>query len=274
MKFSFRKNGETETRIFDDATIVDINFDYFPNTIGYFIDYTENAFIRGTTRLTVSVPYNPKFDEKIIIDKDDILKKVQDYIAHTHASTIPIQTIHDYVLEVLLGSYEMIEKKFVGNNEPNIRDLADTFIDMLTVVPQIIKSGGKPHINKSGNEVLKESARKIRPPYPPKRNVGKRYQMINIDRPKTIVVPEPNGTIQILSGMIVTGMVVGTTSVSVYYTGSNNPCGATPMECTISFRNTDVRNVYSTIAKCFGRAKADVIDLVALQDMLTAEFGK
>ncbi len=276
MKFSFRKNGETETRIFDDATIVDINFDYFPNAIGYFIDYSENAFIRGTTRLTVSVPYNPKFDEKIIIDKDDILKKVQEYVAHTHATTIPIQTIHDYVLEVLLGSYDMTEKKFTGDNEPNIRDLADTFIDMLTVVPQIIKSGGKPKVNKSGNEVLKETARKIRnrPPYPPKHNAGKRYQMININEPVTIIVPEPNGTIQILSRMTVTGMVVGTTSVSVYYTGSSNPCGATPMECNISFGNTDVRNVYNTIAKCFGRAKADVIDLVTLQEMLVAEFGK
>lgn len=276
MKFSFRKNGETETRIFDDATIVDINFDYFPNAIGYFIDYSENAFIRGTSRLTVSVPYNPKFDEKIIIDKDDILKKVQDYVAHTHATTIPIQTIHDYVLEVLLGNYEMIEKKFTGDNEPNIRDLADTFIDMLTVVPQIIKSGGKPKVNKSGNEVLKETARKIRnrPPYPPKHNGGKRYQMINIDKPVTMVVPEPNGTIQIISEMIVTGMVVDTTSVSVYYTRSNNPCGASPMECVISFGNTDVRNVYNIIAKCFGISKADVIDLVTLQEMLVAEFGK
>lgn len=276
MKFSFRKNGETETRIFDDATIVDINFDYFPNAIGYFVDYSENAFIRGTTRLTVSVPYNPKFDEKIIIDKDDILKKVQEYVAHTHATTIPIQTIHDYVLEVLLGSYEMTEKKFTGDNEPNIRDLVDTFIDMLTVVPQIIKSGGKPRIDKSGNEVLKETARKIRnrPPYPPKHNVGKRYQMINIDKPVTIVVPEPNGTIQILSGMTVTGMVVGTKSVSVYYTGSNNPCGATPMECTITFGNGDSHKVYNTIAKCFSRAKSDVIDLVTLQDMLIVEFGK
>ena len=276
MKFSFRKNGETETRIFDDATIVDINFDYFPNAIGYFIDYSENAFIRGTTRLTVSVPYNPKFDEKIIIDKDDILKKVQEYVAHTHATTIPIQTIHDYVLEVLLGSYEMTEKKSTGDNEPNIRDLADTFIDMLTVVPQIIKSGGRPQVDKSGNEVLKETARKIknRPPYPPKHNAGKQYQMININEPVTIIVPEPNGTIQILSRMTVTGMVVGNTSVSVYYTGSNNPCGATPMECVISFGNTDVRNVYNIIAKCFGRSKADVIDLVTLQEMLVAEFAK
>lgn len=270
MNFSFRKNNQSESIILNDATIVDINFDYFPNSIGYFIDYTESAFIRGTTRLTISVPYNPKFDEKIIIDKDDILKKIQHYVAHTHATTIPVQTIHDYVVELLLGEYDMVEKK------PDMRDLADTFIDMLTVVPQIIKSGGKPKVSKSGNEVLKETARKIknRPPYPPKRDSHKNYQMINIDKPVTIVVPEPNGTIQILSGMIITGMIVGTASISVYYTGSNNPCGATPMECTLSFGNTDVRNVYNTIAKCFGRTKADVIDLVTLQDMLIAEFGK
>lgn len=276
MNFSFRKNNQSESTILNDATIVDVNFDYFPNSIGYFVDYTESAFIRGTTRLTISVPYNPKFDEKIIIDKDDILKKIQHYVAHTHATTIPIQTIHDYVVELLLGDYDMVEKKSDVDNEPTMRDLADTFIDMLTVVPQIIKSGGKRHIDKSGNEVLKETARKIRnrPPYPPKHNRPKQYQMINIDKPVTIVVPEPNGTIQILSGMTVTGMIVGTASVSVYYTGSNNPCGASPMECVISFGNTDVHNVYNTIAKCFGRSKADVIDLVTLQEMLVAEFDK
>lgn len=273
MKFTFRQNNTT--KIFNDARIVGIEFDYFPNSIVYFIDYTESSFIRATSRLTVSVPHNPKFDEKIIIDKDDILKKVQSYVAHTHATTIPVQSIHDYVVELLLGEYDMVEKKSCGNNEPNIRELADTFIDMLTVVPQIIKSGGKPKVNKSGNEVLKETARKIkRPPYPPKHNSGKQYQMINIDKPVTMVVPEPNGTIQILSGMTVTGMVVDTKSVSVYYTGSNNPCGASPMECVISFGNTDVHNVYNTIAKCFGRSKADVIDLVTLQEMLVAEFGK
>lgn len=274
MKFTFRQNNTT--KIFNDARIVGIEFDYFPNSIVYFIDYTESSFIRATSRLTVSVPHNPKFDEKIIIDKDDILKKVQSYVAHTHATTIPVQSIHDYVVELLLGEYDMVEKKSSGDNEPNIRELADTFIDMLTVVPQIIKSGGKPKVNKSGNEVLKETARKIknRPPYPPKHNSDKRYQMINIDKPMTMVVPEPNGTIQIISGMTVTGMVVGTTSVSVYYTRSNNPCGASPMECVISFGNADVRNIYNTIAKCFGRSKADVIDLVTLQEMLVAEFGK
>ena len=274
MNFSFRKNNQSESTILNDATIVDVNFDYFPNSIGYFVDYTESPFIRGTTRLTISVPYNPKFDEKIIIDKEDILKKIQHYVVHTHATTIPIQTIHDYVVELLLGDYDMVEKKSTSD-EPSMRELADTFIDMLTVVPQIIKSGGKPKVSKSGNEVLKETARKIkRPPYPPNHNKPKQYQMINIDKPVTIVVPEPNGTIQILSGMIITGMIVGTTSVSVYYTGSNNPCGATPMECTLSFGNTDVRNVYNTIAKCFGRTKANVADLVTLQDMLVAEFGK
>lgn len=274
MNFTFR-NGSIETKTFIDATIVDIDFDYFPNEIKYFIDYTENSFVRGTSWVTISVPHNPKFNEKIIIDKSDILKKIQHYVAHTHATTIPVQDIHDYVVKVLLDSYDMVEKKSCVDTEPSMRELADTFIDMLTVVPQIIKSGGKPKVSKSGNEVLKETARKIkRPPYPPKRDSHKQYQMINIDKPMTIVVPEPNGTIQILSGMTVTGMIVGTTSVSVYYTGSNNPCGATPMECTISFGNTDVRNVYNTIAKCFGRAKYDVIDLVTLQEMLNAEFGK
>lgn len=274
MNIIFR-NGSVETKIFNDATIVDIDFDYFPNEIKYFIDYTESSFVRGTSRVTISVPHNPKFDDKIIIDKDDILKKVRDYIAHTHASSIPIHSIHNYVVDLLLGEYVMVEKKSDADNEPSMRELADTFIDMLTVVPQIIKSGGKPKVNKSGNEVLKETARKIkRPPYPPKHNSGKRYQMINIDKPVTMVVPEPNGTIQILSGMTVTGMVVDTGSVSVYYTGSNNPCGATPMECIISFGNTDVHNVYNMIAKCFGRTKANVIDLVTLQDMLIAEFGK
>ena len=275
MNIIFR-NGSVETKVFNDAKIVDIDFDYFPNEIHYYVDYTENSFIRGTSRINISVPNNPKFNQKIIIDKDDILKKVKDFIAHTHASSIPIHSIHDYVVDLLLGSYDMVEKKSnESNDKPDINDLANTFFDMLTVVPQIIKSGGKPKVNKSGNEVLKETARKIkRPPYPPKHNAGKRYQMININEPVTIIVPEPNGTIQILSRMTVTGMVVAATSVSVYYTGSNNPCGATPMECTISFANTDVRNVYNTIAKCFGRAKADVIDLVTLQEMLVAEFGK
>nr|DAX34807.1 MAG TPA: hypothetical protein [Caudoviricetes sp.] len=46
------------------------------------------------------------------------------------------------------------------------------------------------------------------------------------------------------------------------------------MGCVISFGDTDVRKVYNTIAKCFGRSKADVIDLVTLQEMLVAEFGK
>ena len=269
------RNGSVETKTFTNATIVDIDFDYFPNEIKYFIDYTENSFVRGTSLVTISVPHNPKFDEKIIIDKDDILKKIQHYVAHTHATTIPVQDIHDYVVEVLLGSYDMVEKKSCADTEPSMRELADTFIDMLTVVPQIIKSGGKPKVSKSGNEVLKETARKIkRPPYPPNHNRPKQYQMINIDKPVTIVVPEPNGNIQILSGMTITGMIVGTTSVSVYYTGSNNPCGATPMECTLSFGNTDVHNVYNIIAKCFGRAKANVVDLVTLQDMLIVEFGK
>lgn len=275
MNIIFR-NGSVETKVFNDAKIVDIDFDYFPNEIHYYVDYTENSFIRGTSRINISVPNNPKFNQKIIIDKDDILKKVKDFIAHTHASSIPIHSIHDYVVDLLLGSYDMVEKKSnESNDKPDINDLANTFFDMLTVVPQIIKSGGKPKVNTSGNEVLKETARKIkRPPYPPKHNSGKRYQMINIDKPVTMVVPEPNGTIQILSGMTVTGIVVGTKSVSVYYTGSNNPCGASPMECVISFGNTDVHNVYNTIAKCFGRSKADVIDLVTLQEMLVAEFGK
>ena len=276
MNFTFRKSS-LETKVFVDASIVDIDFTHFPNEIVYFVDYVENAFVRGTSRINITVPHNSKFNNKINIDKDDILKKVQDYIVHTHATSIPIHSIHDYVVDLLLGEYDIVEKKYTeSNDKPDMRDLADTFIDLLTVVPQIIKSGGKPNVSKSGNEVLKETARKIknRPPYPPKRDSHKNYQMINIDKPMTIVVPEPNGTIQILSGMTITGMIVGTTSVSVYYTGSNNPCGATPMECTISFGNTDVRNVYGVIAKCFGRTKANVVDLVTLQDMLIAEFGK
>lgn len=277
MNIVFR-NGSVETRVFQDAKIVDIDFKNFPNEICYYVNYVENAFVHGTTCLNVSVEHNPKFNEKLIIDKEDMMKKVQEYISLTPATTIPIIAIHNYVVKVLLDEYDMVEKKSDDSKDtPDIRELADTFLDMLTVVPQIIKSGGKPFAAQSGNEVLKETARKIRnrPPYPPKQhNGGKRYQMISINKPVTIVVPEPNGTIQILSGMTVTGMVVGTTSVAVYYTGSNNPCGATPMECIISFGNTDVHNVYNTIAKCFGRAKADVIDLVTLQEMLVAEFGK
>lgn len=275
MNFTFRKSS-LETKVFVDASIVDIDFTHFPNEIVYFVDYVENAFVRGTSRINITVPHNSKFNNKIIIDKDDILKKVQDYIVHTHATSIPIHSIHDYVVELLLGDYDMAEKKSCVDTEHSMHELADTIIDMLTVVPQIIKSGGKPKVSKSGNEVLKETARKIknRPPYPPKRDSHKNYQMINIDKPVTIVVPEPNGTIQILSGMIITGMIVGTASVSVYYTGSNNPCGATPMECTLSFGNADVRNVYDIIAKCFGRTKANVVDLVTLQDMLITEFGK
>lgn len=275
MNFTFRKSS-LETKVFVDASIVDIDFTHFPNEIVYFVDYVENSFVRGTSRINITVPHNSKFNNKFIIDKDDILKKVQAYVAHTHATSIPIHSIHDYVVDLLLGEYEYVkmENKSDVDNEPSMRELADTFIDMLTVVPQII-AGGKPKVNKSGNEVLKETVRKIkRPPYLPKHNSDKRYQMIDITKPVTMVVPEPNGTIQITSGMTVTGMVVSDTSVSVYYTRSNNPCGASPMECVISFGNTDVRNVYNTIAKCFGRSKADVIDLVTLQEMLVAEFGK
>lgn len=273
MNFSFRKNDSSETRVFNDATIVDINFDYFPNSIGYFIDYTESSFIRGTSRLTISVPYNPKFDEKIVINKDDLLTKIQYFVAHTHATTIPIQTIHDYVVELLLGEYDMVGKKSDVNNESSIRELADTFIDMLTVVPQIIK--GKPKVSKSGNEVLKETARKIknRPQYPPKRNSHKYYQMVNIDRPMTVVVPEPNGSIQVLPSIVITGIVVNTNSVAMYYTRSGNPCGASPMECVLTFKDTDIHTVYETITKYFNKAKSGVIDFVNLQEVLTEELG-
>jgi hypothetical protein len=271
MNFTFRQNNAT--KIFNDARIVGIEFDYFPNSIVYFIDYTESSFIRATSRLTVSVPHNPKFDEKIIIDKDDILKKVQSYVAHTHATTIPVQTIHDYVVELLLGEYDMVEKKSCGDNEPNIRELADTFIDMLTVVPQIIK--GKPKVSKSGNEVLTETARKVktRPPYPPKRNTHKNGQMVNIDRPMTVVVPEPNGSIQVLPSITITGIVVNTNSVAMYYTRSGNPCGASPMECVLTFKDTDIHTVYETITKYFNKAKSGVIDFVNLQEVLTEELG-
>ena len=274
MNIIFR-NGSVETKIFNDATIVDIDFDYFPNEIKYYIDYTENSFVRGTSRVTISVPHNPKFDDKIIIDKDDILKKVRDYIAHTHASSIPIHSIHNYVVELLLGEYVIVEKKSDSDNEPSMRELADTFIDMLTVVPQIIKSGGKPNINKSGNEVLKETARKVRnrPAYPPKRNTHKNCQMVNIDRPMTVVVPEPNGSIQVLPSITITGIVVNTNSVAMYYTRSGNPCGASPMECVLTFKDTDIHTVYETITKYFNKAKSGVIDFVNLQEVLTEELG-
>lgn len=274
MNIIFR-NGSVETKVFNDAKIVDIDFDYFPNEIHYYVDYTENSFVRGTSRVTISVPHNPKFDNKIIIDKDDILKKVRDYIAHTHASSIPIHSIHNFVVELLLGEYVMVEKKSDSNNEPSMRELADTFIDMLTVVPQIIKSGGKPNINKSGNEVLKETARKVRnrPAYPPKRNTHKNCQMVNIDRPMTVVVPEPNGSIQVLPSITITGIVVNTNSVAMYYTRSGNPCGASPMECVLTFKDTDIHTVYETITKYFNKAKSGVIDFVNLQEVLTEELG-
>lgn len=274
MNIIFR-NGSVDTKVFHDAKIVDIEFNDFPNEICYYVDYTENSFVRGTSRVTISVPHNPKFDNKIIIDKDDILKKVRDYIAHTHASSIPIHSIHNYVVELLLGEYVMVEKKSDSNNEPSMRELADTFIDMLTVVPQIIKSGGKPNINKSGNEVLKETARKVRnrPAYPPKRNTHKNYQMVNIDRPMTVVVPEPNGSIQVLPSITITGIVVNTNSVAMYYTRSGNPCGASPMECVLTFKDTDIHTVYETITKYFNKAKSGVIDFVNLQEVLTEELG-
>lgn len=274
MNIIFR-NGSVDTKVFHDAKIVDIEFNDFPNEIGYYVDYTENSFVRGTSRVTISVPHNPKFDNKIIIDKDDILKKVRDYIAHTHASSIPIHSIHNYVVELLLGEYVMVEKKSDSNNEPSMRELADTFIDMLTVVPQIIKSGGKPNINKSGNEVLKETARKVRnrPAYPPKRNTHKNCQMVNIDRPMTVVVPEPNGSIQVLPSITITGIVVNTNSVAMYYTRSGNPCGASPMECVLTFKDTDIHTVYETITKYFNKAKSGVIDFVNLQEVLTEELG-
>ena len=271
MNIIFR-NGSVETKVFNDAKIVDIDFDYFPNEIHYYVDYTENSFIRGTSRINISVPNNPKFNQKIIIDKDDILKKVRDYIAHTHASSIPIHSIHDYVVDLLLGSYDMVEKK--SNDKPDINDLANTFFDMLTVVPQIIKSGGKPKVSKSGNEVLKETARKIkRPPYPPKHSTHKNYQMVNIDRPMTVVVPEPNGSIQVLPSITITGIVVNTNSVAMYYTRSGNPCGASPMECVLTFKDTDIHTVYETITKYFNKAKSGVIDFVNLQEVLTEELG-
>lgn len=274
MNIIFR-NGSVDTKVFHDAKIVDIEFNDFPNEIGYYVDYTENSFARGTSRVTISVPHNPKFDNKIIIDKDDILKKVRDYIAHTHASNFPIHSIHNYVVELLLGEYVMVEKKSDSNNEPSMRELADTFIDMLTVVPQIIKSGGKPNINKSGNEVLKETARKVRnrPAYPPKRNTHKNCQMVNIDRPMTVVVPEYNGSIQVLPSITITGIVVNTNSVAMYYTRSGNPCGASPMECVLTFKDTDIHTVYETITKYFNKAKYGVIDFVNLQEVLTEELG-
>lgn len=274
MNIIFR-NGSVDTKVFHDAKIVDIEFNDFPNEICYYVDYTENSFVRGTSRVTISVPHNSKFDNKIIIDKDDILKKVRDYIAHTHASSIPIHSIHNYVVELLLGEYVMVEKKSDSNNEPSMRELADTFIDMLTVVPQIIKSGGKPNINKSGNEVLKETARKVRnrPAYPPKRNTHKNCQMVNIDRPMTVVVPEPNGSIQVLPSITITGIVVNTNSVAMYYTRSGNPCGASPMECVLTFKDTDIHTVYETITKYFNKAKSGVIDFVNLQEVLTEELG-
>lgn len=274
MNIIFR-NGSVDTKVFHDAKIVDIEFNDFPNEICYYVDYTENSFVRGTSRVTISVPHNPKFDNKIIIDKADILKKVRDYIAHTHASNFPIHSIHNYVVELLLGEYVMVEKKSDSNNEPSMRELADTFIDMLTVVPQIIKSGGKPNINKSGNEVLKETARKVRnrPAYPPKRNTHKNCQMVNIDRPMTVVVPEPNGSIQVLPSITITGIVVNTNSVAMYYTRSGNPCGASPMECVLTFKDTDIHTVYETITKYFNKAKSGVIDFVNLQEVLTEELG-
>lgn len=274
MNIIFR-NGSVDTKVFHDAKIVDIEFNDFPNEIGYYVDYTENSFVRGTSLVTISVPHNPKFDNKIIIDKADILKKVRDYIAHTHASNFPIHSIHNYVVELLLGEYVMVEKKSDSNNEPSMRELADTFIDMLTVVPQIIKSGGKPNINKSGNEVLKETARKVRnrPAYPPKRNTHKNCQMVNIDRPMTVVVPEPNGSIQVLPSITITGIVVNTNSVAMYYTRSGNPCGASPMECVLTFKDTDIHTVYETITKYFNKAKSGVIDFVNLQEVLTEELG-
>ena len=274
MNIIFR-NGSVNTKVFHDAKIVDIEFNDFPNEIGYYVDYTENSFVRGTSRVTISVPHNPKFDNKIIIDKADILKKVRDYIAHTHASNFPIHSIHNYVVELLLGEYVMVEKKSDSNNEPSMRELADTFIDMLTVVPQIIKSGGKPNINKSGNEVLKETARKVRnrPAYPPKRNTHKNCQMVNIDRPMTVVVPEPNGSIQVLPSITITGIVVNTNSVAMYYTRSGNPCGASPMECVLTFKDTDIHTVYETITKYFNKAKSGLIDFVNLQEVLTEELG-
>ena len=65
MNIIFR-NGSVETKVFNDAKIVDIDFDYFPNEIHYYVDYTENSFIRGTSRINISVPNNPKFNQKMI----------------------------------------------------------------------------------------------------------------------------------------------------------------------------------------------------------------
>lgn len=275
MNFTFRKSS-LETKIFNDATIVDIDFTHFPNEIVYYIDYVENALVRGTSRINITVPHNNKFDQKIIIDKDDILRKVQAYVAHTHATTLPVQNIHDYVVKLLLGEYDMVEKKFnESNDKPDINNLVNTLFDMLTVVPQIIKSGGKPKVNKSGNEVLKETARKVRnrPAYPPKRNTHKNYQMVNIDRPMTVVVPEPNGSIQVLPSILITGLVINTNSIAMYYTRSGNPCGASPMECVLTFKDSDIHKVYETITRYFNKAKSGVIDFVNLQEVLTEELG-
>lgn len=275
MNIVFR-NGSVETRVFQDAKIVDIDFKNFPNEICYYVNYVENAFVHGTTCLNVSVEHNPKFNKKIIIDKEDMMKKVQEYISLTPATTIPIIAIHNYVVKVLLDEYDMVEKKSDDSKDtPDIRELADTFLDMLTVVPQIIKSGGKPKVNKSGNEVLKETARKVRnrPAYPPKRNTHKNCQMVNIDRPMTVVVPEPNGSIQVLPSITITGIVVNTNSVAMYYTRSGNPCGASPMECVLTFKDTDIHTVYETITKYFNKAKSGVIDFVNLQEVLTEELG-
>lgn len=274
MNIIFR-NGSVDTKVFHDAKIVDIEFNNFPNEICYYVDYTENSFVRGTSRINITVSHNNKFDQKIIIDKDDILKKVQDYIMHTHASSIQIHYIHNYVVDLLLGEYECVKmENKPDTEEPSMSELASTFFDMLTVVPQIIKSGGKSNINKSGNEVLKETARKIkRPPYPPKRNTHKNYQMVNIDKPMTVVVPEPNGSIQVLPSIVITGLVINTNSVAMYYTRSSNPCGASPMECVLTFKDTDIHTVYRTITGYFNKAKSGVIDFVNLQEVLNQELG-
>lgn len=274
MNIVFR-NGSVETRVFQDAKIVDIDFKNFPNEICYYVNYVENAFVHGTTCLNVSVEHNPKFNEKIIIDKEDMMKKVQEYISLTPATTIPIIAIHNYVVKVLLDEYDMVEKKSDDSKDtPDIRELADTFLDMLTVVPQIIKSGGKPFAAQSGNEVLKETARKIkRPPYPPKNNRTKQYQMINLEGPMTVVVLEPNGSIKVLPSMEITGIVVNTNSVAMYYTRSGNPCGASPMECVLTFKDTDIHTVYATITRYFSKAKSGVLDFVNLQEVLNQELG-
>lgn len=274
MNIVFR-NGSVETRVFQDAKIVDIDFKNFPNEICYYVNYVENAFVHGTTCLNVSVEHNPKFNEKIIIDKEDMMKKVQEYISLTPATTIPIIAIHNYVVKVLLDEYDMVEKKSDDSKDTSdIRELADTFLGMLTVVPQIIKSGGKPFAAQSGNEVLKETARKIkRPPYPPKNNRTKQYQMINLEGPMTVVVLEPNGSIKVLPSMEITGIVVNTNSVAMYYTRSGNPCGASPMECVLTFKDTDIHTVYATITRYFSKAKSGVLDFVNLQEVLNQELG-